>query len=143
MSTQLLTVRDVSEVLQCSEDAVIRRFAKMDGVIDLGKTTLGVRRYRVLRIPKTVVERYLTSKLPKSDRSGRSVSIEVPERAERRRKSPQWEDRAIRNLAKASLQNGVTLDDKTTYRRIAERARLLTSVPENRWSDVVWYEEEE
>lgn len=143
MSTQLLTVRDVSEVLHCSEDAVIRRFAKMDGVIDLGKTTLGVRRYRVLRIPKTVVERYLTSKLPKSDRSGRSVSIEVPERAERRRKSPQWEDRAIRNLAKAGLQNGVTLDDKTTYRRIAERARLLTSVPENRWSDVVWYEEEE
>lgn len=143
MSTQLLTVRDVSEVLQCSEDAVIRRFAKMDGVIDLGKTTLGVRRYRVLRIPKTVVERYLTGKLPKSDRSGRSVSIEVPERAERRRKSPQWEDRAIRNLAKAGLQNGVTLDDKTTYRRIAERARLLTSVPENRWSDVVWYEEEE
>lgn len=143
MSIQLLTVRDVSEVLQCSEDAVIRRFAKMDGVIDLGKTTLGVRRYRVLRIPKTVVERYLTSKLPKSDRSGRSVSIEVPERAERRRKSPQWEDRAIRNLAKAGLQNGVTLDDKTTYRRIAERARLLTSVPENRWSDVVWYEEEE
>jgi len=143
MSTQLLTVRDVSEVLQCSEDAVIRRFAKMDGVIDLGKTTLGVRRYRVLRIPKTVVERYLTSKLPKSDRSGRSVSIEVPERAERRRKSPQWEDRAIRNLSKAGLQNGVTVDDKTTYRRIAERARLLTSVPENRWSDVVWYEEEE
>ena len=143
MSTQLLTVRDVAEVLQCSEDAVIRRFAKMDGVIDLGKTTLGVRRYRVLRIPKTVVERYLTSKLPKSDRSGRSVSIEVPERAERRRKSPQWEDRAIRNLAKAGLQNGVTLQDKTTYRRIAERARLLTSVPENRWSDVVWYEEDE
>jgi len=143
MSTQLLTVRDVSEVLQCSEDAVIRRFAKMDGVIDLGKTTLGVRRYRVLRIPKTVVERYLTSKLPKSDRSGRSVSIEVPERAERRRKSPQWEDLAIRNLAKAGLQNGVTLDNKTTYQRIAERARLLTSVPENRWSDVVWYEEEE
>jgi len=143
MSTQLLTVRDVSEVLQCSEDAVIRRFAKMDGVIDLGKTTLGVRRYRVLRIPKTVVERYLTSKLPKSDRSGRSVSIEVPERAELRRKSPQWEDRAIRNLAKAGLQNGVTLDNKTTYQRIAERARLLTSVPENRWRDVVWYEEEE
>ena len=143
MSTQLLTVRDVSEVLQCSEDAVIRRFAKMDGVIDLGKSTLGVRRYRVLRIPKTVVERYLTSKLPKSDRSGRSVSIEVPERAERRRKSPQWEDRAIRNLAKAGLQNGVTLGDKTTYWRIAERARLLTSVPENRWNDVVWYEDEE
>jgi len=75
--SDLLTVRDVAEVLQCSQDAVIRRFAKMDGVIDLGKSTLGVRRYRVLRIPKAVVERYLTSK------GGRSVSIEVPERAER------------------------------------------------------------
>ena len=71
------------------------------------------------------------------------MTIEVPERAERRRKSPQWEDRAIRNLAKAGLQNGVTLKDKTTYQRIAERARLLTSVPENGWADVVWYEGEE
>ena len=93
--------------------------------------------YRVLRIPKEIVERYLTRK------AGRSVTIEVPERAERRRKSPQWEDRAIRNLAKAGLQNGVTLKDKTTYQRIAERARLLTSVPENGWADVVWYEGEE
>ncbi len=141
MSNALLTVKDVAEVLQCSQDAVVRRFAKMDGVIDLGRSSLGVRRYRVLRIPKAVVERYLTSKL-RGDRSGRSVSIEVPERAERRRKSPTWEDRAIRNLAKAGLQNGVTLD-KVTYRRIAERARLLTSVPENRWSDIVWFEDEE
>jgi hypothetical protein len=141
--SDLLTVRDVAEVLQCSEDAVIRRFAKMDGVIDLGKSSLGVRRYRVLRIPKAVVERYLTSKLPKSDRSGRSVHITVPERAERRRKSPRWEDRAIRNLAKAGLQNGIAGSDKVTYRRIAERARLLTHVPENRWGEVVWFEEEE
>ena len=136
--SELLTVRDVAQVLQCSEDSVIRRFAKLDGVIDLGRSeNINRRRYRVLRIPKDVVERYLTRK------AGRSIQIEVPERAERRRKSPQWEDRAIRNLAKAGLQNGVTLDNKTTYQRIAERARLLTSVPENRWSDVVWYEEEE
>ena len=141
--TSLLTVRDVALILQCSQDAVVPRFAKMDGVIDLGKSTLGVRRYRVLRIPKAVVERYLTSKLPKTDRSGRSVTIEVPERAERRRKSPKWEDRAIRNLAKAGLQNGIRLGDKTTYRRIAERARLLTSVPEDRWNEIVWFEDEE
>ena len=70
------------------------------------------------------------------------MTIEVPERAGRRRKSPQWEDRAIRNLAKAGLQNGITLDDKETWARISERARLMTSVPENRWSDIVWYEEE-
>jgi hypothetical protein len=133
--SELLTVRDVATVLQCSQDAVIRRFAKMDGVIDLGKSTLGVRRYRVLRIPKAVVERYLTSKLLKSDRSGRSVQIEVPERSERRRNSPKWEDRAIRNLAKAGLQNRV--QDKQTFHRVAERARLLTHVPENRWSEIV------
>jgi hypothetical protein len=136
--SELLTVRDVAQVLQCSEDAVIRRFAKLDGVIDLGRPeNINRRRYRVLRIPKDVVERYLTRK------AGRSIQIEVPERAERRRKSPQWEDQAIRNLAKAGLQNGVTLQDKVTYRRIAERARLLTSVPENRWSDIVWFEDEE
>jgi len=99
---ELLTVKDVAHVLQCSEDAVIRRFAKLDGVIDLGRSTLGVRRYRVLRIPKSVVEKYLTSKLPKTDRT-RSVQIEVPPRAARRRKSPKWEDRAILNLAKAAL----------------------------------------
>jgi len=117
--SELLTVRDVAQVLQCSEDSVIRRFAKADGVIDLGRPeNINRRRYRVLRIPKDVVERYLTRK------AGRSIQIEVPERAERRRKSPQWEDRAIRNLSKAGLQNGVTVDDKTTYRRIAERARL-------------------
>jgi KaiC/GvpD/RAD55 family RecA-like ATPase len=124
--SELLTVRDVATVLQCSQDAVVRRFANVDGVIDLGKSTVGVRRYRVLRIPKAVVERYLTGKLPKTNRSGRSVQIEIPERAERRRKSPKWEDRAIRNLAKAGLQ------DKQTFHRIAERSRLLTHVLENR-----------
>jgi hypothetical protein len=138
MSTNLLTVRDVAQVLQCSEDKVIRLFARVDGVIDLGRPeNINRRRYRVLRIPKQIVERYLTRK------AGRSIQIEVPERAERRRKSPRWEDRAIRNLAKAGLQNGVTLEDKAAYRRIAERARLLTHVPENRWGDVVWFEDEE
>jgi hypothetical protein len=136
--SELMTVKDVATVLKVGEDTVVRRFAKMRGVIDLGVgETRSKRRYRILRIPVSVVEKHLT------DLSGRSVSIEIPERAERRRKSPQWEDRAIRNLAKAGLQNGVTLEDKTTYRRIAERARLLTSVPENRWNEVEWFEEEE
>jgi hypothetical protein len=88
--SELLTVRDVATVLKCGEDAVVRRFAKVPGVIDLGKPeTRNRRRYRVLRIPKVVVEQYLTSK------SGRSVQIEVPQRAERRRKSARWENRAI------------------------------------------------
>jgi hypothetical protein len=135
MSDVLLTVKDVATILQCSEDAVVRRFAKMPGVIDLGKPeTRSRRQYRVLRIPRVLVEQYLTKK------SGRSVQIEVPERAERRRKSPKWEDRAILNLAKAALQNDAR--DKETFQRIAERARLLTHVPENRWADVEWFEEE-
>lgn len=134
MSDVLLTVKDVATILQCGEDAVVRRFAKVDGVIDLGKSTLGVRRYRVLRIPKAVVEKYLTSK------SGRSVTVTVPERAERRRKSPKWEDRAILNLAKAALQNDA--QDRHAFARIAERARLLLHVPENRWAEIVWFDEE-
>jgi len=135
--SELLTVRDVATVLKCGEDAVVRRFAKIPGVIDLGKPeTRSHRRYRVLRIPKTVVEQYLTTK------SGRSVQIEIPPRAERRRKSATWEHRAILNLAKATLQN--ECQDRKAYRRIADRARLLTlHVPEDQWSEIVWFDDED
>ena len=139
--SELLTVKDVAQILKCSEDKIIRVFARLDGVIDLGRSeNLSRRRYRVLRIPKAVVERYLTAK------AGRSIHVEVPERAERRRKSAQWESRAILNLAKAGVQNGLRPDDardKKTYRRIAERARLLTFVPQSRWNEVIWYDEDE
>ena len=139
--SELLTVKDVAQVLKCSEDKVIRVFARIGGVIDLGRPeNLSRRRYRVLRIPKAVVERYLTTK------AGRSIQIEVPERAERRRKSAQWESRAILNLAKAGVQNSLRPDvarDKKIYRRIAERARLLTFVPQSRWHEVIWYDEDE
>jgi hypothetical protein len=147
MSDILLTVRDVAAILKCGEDAVIRRFAKMDGVIDLGSQSeskptkssrLGRRRYRVLRIPKSVVERYLTEK------SGRSVTIEVPQRAERRRKSPKWETRAILNLAKAAKQNGCK--DREVFESIAERARVLAAfAPEHLWAEIArinWIDEE-
>ena len=135
--SELLTVREVAIVMKCGEDAVVRRFAKMPGVIDLGKPeTRSRRRYRVLRIPKVVVEQHLTSK------SGRSIHIEVPQRAERRRKSATWENRAILNLAKAALQN--ECQDRKAYRRIADRARLLTThVPEDRWSEIVWFDDED
>jgi len=137
----LLTVSQVAEILQVSQETVVRRFQKVKGVIDLGTSeTRSKRRYRVLRIPVAVVEAHLV-KL-----GGATVKVQIPERADRRRKSPLWEDRAIRNLAKAGLQNGVTIEDKASkvaYRRIGERARLLTSVPENRWADICWYSEEE
>jgi len=143
MSDTLLTVRDVAAILQSGEDAVIRRFAKMDGVIDLGSQSekkssrLGRRRYRVLRIPKSVVERYLTEK------SGRSVTVEVPERAARRRQSPKWEIRAILNLAKAAKQNGCK--SRETFESIADRARVLAAfAPENLWAEIArinWIDE--
>jgi hypothetical protein len=144
MSDILLTVRDVAAILQSGEDAVIRRFAKMDGVIDLGSQSekkssrLGRRRYRVLRIPKSVVERYLTGK------SGRSVTVEVPERAARRRQSPKWEIRAILNLAKAAKQNGCK--SRETFESIADRARVLAAfAPEHLWAEIArinWLDEE-
>jgi hypothetical protein len=138
--SELLTVRDVATVLKCSDDAVVKRFAKMPGVIDLGKAeTRNRRQYRVLRIPKAVVEKYLTEK------SRRPIQIQVPERAERRRRSPKWEDKAILNLAKAGLQNGATnKTDKKTYQRIADLAAFLArAVPESEWAEITWCDDDE
>ena len=98
---ELLTVKDVATILQISEDAVSRRFTGLDGVINLGKKTLGKRHYNVLRIPRSVLERYL------SVRAGKTVTVTVPEHADRRRRSPNWEKRAILNLAKAARMNGI------------------------------------
>ena len=134
--SDLLTVHDVATVLKCGEDAVVKRFAKLPGVIDLGRAeTRNKRRYRVLRIPKDVVEKYLAGK------SGRSVEVTVPDRPERRRRSPKWEDRAVLNLAKAGVHNDA---DKAAYHRIAVKARVLKSVPERLWSDVLegWFDDE-
>ena len=81
--SELLTVTDVATILQVSQETVVRRFAKVKGVIDLGSAeSRSKRRYRVLRIPVAVVEGHL-AKL-----GGATVRIEVPERAERRRSLP-------------------------------------------------------
>lgn len=129
--SELLTVRDVAAVLRCSEDAVVKRFAKVAGVIDMGQAeTRQRRRYRILRIPKSVLEKYLATK------AGHPVKVEVPARPERRRRSPNWEDAAILNLAKAGLQN--ECEDRVVYRKIADMARLLAAkIPESLWSEVV------
>jgi hypothetical protein len=130
--SELLTVAEVATVLKCSEDTVVRRFSRVKGVIDLGTgESRSKRRYRVLRIPVAVVEGHL-AKL-----SGTSVKIELPDKAERRRKSASWINRAILNLAKAAKQNSCT--DKKTLVRMAERARLLAQhVPEKDWRECDW-----
>jgi hypothetical protein len=139
--SELLTVAQVAFVLKCSEDTVVRRFEKRSGVIDLGTANNGHRnrRYRVLRIPKTVVEKYLV------ERNGSAVKIEVPPEPAKRRKSPNWKNIAILNLAKIGKQN--ECEDKKVYKRIAELARLLAAkVPEDDWADICtgdWLDEEE
>jgi len=136
--SELLTVREVATVVKMSDDAVTRIFAKLPGVIDFGQAeTRDKRRYRVLRIPKAVLEKYLSTK------AGHPVRVEVPDRPERRRKSVNWEDRAVLNLAKAGLQNGCT--DKAIYRRIADKARVFSLVPESLWLEALssWRDEQE
>jgi hypothetical protein len=129
--SELLTVREVASVLKCSEDSVVKRFAKLPGVIDFGQAeTRQRRRYRILRIPKTVLEKYLSTK------AGHSVHVEVPSRPERRRRSRNWEDAAILNLAKAGHQN--ECDERAVYRKIADTARWLAAkIPEPLWVDVM------
>ena len=129
--SELLTIHDVATILRCSDDAVVKRFAKMPGVIDLGRAeTRNRRQYRVLRIPRIVLEKYLTTS------AGHSVKVEVPRRPERRRKSERWEDLAILNLAKAGLQNGC--EDRAVYRKLADMARLLAAkVPEALWAEAI------
>jgi hypothetical protein len=135
--SELMTIRDVAEVMKISEDAVTRLFANMPGVIDLGRAeNRHKRQYRVLRIPKTVVEKFLATK------AGHPVKVEVPPRPERRRKSESWEQRASMNLAKFGLQN--ECKDKKVYRQIADRARLLAAfVPESEWAEISWNCDEE
>jgi helix-turn-helix protein len=61
MNEEFRTVAQVAEMLGVSEDTVRRLFSNEPGVIDLGQreTSRGKRRYRVLRIPSTVVARFL------------------------------------------------------------------------------------
>src|SRR6266571_1167806 len=93
--SELLTVAQVAFVLKCSEDTVVRRFEKRTGVIDLGTANNGRRnrRYRVLRIPKTVVEKYLV------ERSGSAVKIEVPPRRKQNKSYDAAHTKAVQQSA--------------------------------------------
>jgi predicted transcriptional regulator len=64
MNEQFRTVAEVAEMLGVSKDTVRRLFADEPGVIDLGRYIAGCgkRRYRVLRIPSSVVNRVLNNR---------------------------------------------------------------------------------
>jgi hypothetical protein len=54
------TPAEVATMLKVSRDTVIRKFSDYPGVIDLGSPERGTkRRYRTIRIPKDVFERFI------------------------------------------------------------------------------------
>jgi hypothetical protein len=62
---ELHTPAEVAARLKVSEDTVIRRFGDLPGVIDLGspelvgRKTRRKRRYRIIRIPGAVLDKFL------------------------------------------------------------------------------------
>lgn len=58
--TEYLTPQEIAELLKVSTDTVVRKFERRNGVLDLGSSeSRFTRRYRVLRIPRTVFEAYV------------------------------------------------------------------------------------
>lgn len=54
---------EIAELLNVSTDTVLRRFSSEQGVVDLGSPEkMHKRRYRVLRIPESVLVRYLAKR---------------------------------------------------------------------------------
>jgi len=61
---EYLTVTQVAAILKISTDTVIRKFGDQPGVIDLGAPEKQhKRRYRVLRIPRYVLDRVINQNL--------------------------------------------------------------------------------
>jgi hypothetical protein len=135
--SDLLTIEEVATILNVSPDTVTRRFAKVKGVIDIGSPeTPRRRRYRVLRIPKSVVEKYLLAR-------GGPVEVKLPSRPEKAPKKklnvPPSEDEIVRQLATIAKQRGA--EAQKTLDLIVKRARLLKFWPEDKWSEVIWFDE--
>jgi hypothetical protein len=61
---ELLTVKEVAKLLKTSADTVVRRFEHYKGVFDIGqRETRYNRGYRQLRIPDSVLSRWLSEKI--------------------------------------------------------------------------------
>ena len=136
---ELLTVAQVAALLQVSTDTVMRRFAKVKGVVDIGTVeTPKRRRYRVLRIPRTVVERWVIE-------HGGRIAVDIPTataKAKSGKPTPQTAgDDIIRDLAVVAHQHGH--DAHKTLERIARRIKDMAFVPADQWDDMVWLDEED
>ena len=57
---EFLTAAEAAVILKVSPETIIRRFERLPGVIDLGSPEGRFkRRYRVLRIPKNVFQKFI------------------------------------------------------------------------------------
>ena len=73
MNEQYLTVAEVAQMLDVSRDTVRRMCAEEPGVINVrSKIRRSGRPYRVLRIPRSVLERVLADRAVNSDASARN-----------------------------------------------------------------------
>lgn len=144
--SELLTVAQVAALLQVSPDTVMRRFSGVNGVVDIGTAeTPKRRRYRVLRIPRTVVERWVL------EHGGRIAvsAFDIPAPTAKAKSGipkPQpkqipQEDDLMRDLATVANQHG--RDARRRLERIARRARAMTFVPEDQWDYMVWVDEDD
>jgi hypothetical protein len=58
--SEFMTPQEVADILKVSVDTVVRRFEDFPGVIDIGsEETRHKRRYRVLRIPREAVQKFI------------------------------------------------------------------------------------
>jgi antitoxin component of MazEF toxin-antitoxin module len=131
--SELMTVSQVAKILKVNEVTVTRRFAKLKGVIDLGTPESPKRRrYRVLRIPKTVVEAYLAAK-------GSRLTVEVPTITKASRRAD-WKNKAAQDLIELTEQEGDEAEH--TIEKIAELAQAMTTVPKRLWDKVYLMEDE-
>ena len=60
---EYLTVAEVAKILRVNKSTVLRKFSEMPGVIDIGtKETMHKRKHRMLRIPRSVLHRFLAER---------------------------------------------------------------------------------
>ncbi len=73
MDDQYLSVAEVATMLNISRDTVRRMFATEPGVLNVGPSHKGSRRYRVLRIPLGVLKRVMAAReVNQDEQSGRT-----------------------------------------------------------------------
>ena len=92
------------------------------------------RRYRLLRIPRTIVERWVL------EWGGRITVPPVNVKTAKAMKSVS-EDDLVRDLAVLASQYGDAA--RKTLERIARRAKSMTYVPQDQWEDMAFFPDED